>query len=85
MSTPLLDRLTTIAAKLPDQELEEVLQYAESVAQKVQPNGTPPDKETPIGQSLVAISRRWADRTTHLPDDLASEHDHYLHGLPKRS
>lgn len=40
--------------------------------------------ELTIGQKLAALGR-WAEtQDTNLPEDLAVNHDYYLHGLPKR-
>jgi hypothetical protein len=40
--------------------------------------------EPTIGQKLAALGR-WAEtQPTDLPEDLAINHDHYLHGTPKR-
>jgi hypothetical protein len=35
---------------------------------------------SPLGEILL----RHAGRATGLPEDLAEQHDHYLHGKPKR-
>jgi hypothetical protein len=40
--------------------------------------------EPTIGQKLAALGR-WAEtQPCDLPTDLAENHDHYLHGLPKK-
>jgi len=40
--------------------------------------------EPTIGQKLAALGR-WAEtQPCDLPDDLAINHDHYIHGVPKR-
>jgi hypothetical protein len=40
--------------------------------------------EPTIGQKMAALGR-WAETLpTDLPEDLAANHDHYLHGTPKR-
>jgi hypothetical protein len=40
--------------------------------------------EPTIGQKLAALGR-WAEsQPCDLPTDLAENHDHYIHGLPKR-
>lgn len=40
--------------------------------------------EPSIWQKLAALGR-WAEtQPCDLPSDLAANHDHYLHGLPKR-
>jgi hypothetical protein len=46
----------------------------------------PSDRSEPtIGQKLAALGR-WAEsQPCDLPDDLAENHDHYHHGVPKRS
>jgi hypothetical protein len=46
-----------------------------------------PDAPGPrdLGGKLADLGR-WAESLpTDLPPDLAANHDHYLHGLPKRS
>jgi len=62
------------------------------------PDGTPvtvvpitatPSKETDgaeptIWQKLADLGRRVESEPCDLPADLAENHDHYLHGLPKR-
>lgn len=41
-------------------------------------------KEPTIGEKLAALGK-WAEtQPTDLPVDLAENHDHYIHGLPKR-
>ena len=38
-----------------------------------------------VWESMVELAR-WAEsQPCSLPDDLATNHDHYLHGLPKRT
>jgi hypothetical protein len=49
-------------------------------------NSTPleADNVPTIGQKLAELAR-WAEtQDSDLPEDLAVNHDHYLHGLPKR-
>ncbi len=42
------------------------------------------DGEPTIWQKLAELGR-WAETIpTDLPEDLAANHDHYLHGTPKR-
>jgi hypothetical protein len=38
-----------------------------------------------VGAKLVELAKRTQSMATELPADLAANHDHYLHGLPKRS
>jgi hypothetical protein len=41
--------------------------------------------EPTIGQKLAALGR-WAEsQPCDLPEDLAENHDHYIHGAPKHS
>ena len=40
--------------------------------------------EPTIGQELAALGRSFEGQPCDLPPDLAAQHDHYLHGLPKR-
>ena len=54
------------------------------LADGVLPEPTPAGEPT-IGQKLAALGR-WAEtQPCDLPEDLAENHDHYLHGLPKRT
>jgi hypothetical protein len=48
-------------------------------ATKATPELSPSQAEE-LASKLVAL----AAETSNLPPDLASQHDHYLHGLPKR-
>lgn len=50
----------------------------ESVDELIDPNET-------TGQRMVRIAKKHAGRETNLPSDLAENHDHYLHGTPKRT
>jgi hypothetical protein len=45
---------------------------------------TKPSGEPTIWKKLGALAKEWEGRPTNLPPDLAANHDHYLHGLPKR-
>ena len=36
-------------------------------------------------ESLPDFLRRFAGKAEGLPPDMAAEHDHYIHGTPKRS
>lgn len=46
----------------------------------------PPALETPAVWERLAELGRWAEtQPSELPVDLAQNHDHYLHGRPKRS
>ncbi len=50
------------------------------------PDASAPDPPAPpgLGDKLAELGR-WAESLpTDLPPDLAANHDHYLHGLPKR-
>jgi len=38
-----------------------------------------------IWQSLAALGKSAEGAPCDLPEDLAANHDHYLHGLPKRT
>jgi len=43
-----------------------------------------PVETPPLGATLAEIGR-WAETfPTDMPSDFAANHDHYLHGLPKR-
>jgi predicted DNA-binding antitoxin AbrB/MazE fold protein len=52
-------------------------------------NAQPPVAETAqlsLGEEIAAMARALPPGALdNLPDDLASEHDHYLYGTPKRS
>jgi hypothetical protein len=42
------------------------------------------DRATAVWNALTELGR-WAEsQPSELPEDLARQHDHYLHGLPKR-
>ncbi len=44
-----------------------------------------PLEEETIWQKLNRVAEKHANRPTNLPSDLAENHDHYLHGTPKRT
>jgi hypothetical protein len=47
-------------------------------------NGEASEDLSTIGQKLYELGR-WAEtQPCDLPEDLAKNHDHYLHGLPKK-
>ena len=51
--------------------------------QKAQPIAADEDPRT-IWQKLADLGREVESLPCDLPADLAANHDHYLHGLPKR-
>jgi hypothetical protein len=44
-----------------------------------------PAEQPSIWKKLAALAEEFQDRPCDLPPDLAANHDHYLHGLPKRT
>jgi hypothetical protein len=53
----------------------------EPVPAEVSPEPPPPAKPlSPLNQFLLSI----AGKATGLPPDMAEQHDHYIHGAPKR-
>lgn len=42
------------------------------------------DDNPTIGQKLAELARKYESLPCDLPEDLAMNHDHYLHGQPKR-
>ena len=49
--------------------------------QTTRPNGEPSGTDAPtLADALLA----WAGRDDSLPEDGSKNHDHYLHGLPKK-
>ena len=54
-----------------------------TLAEPVEESAATPPRST-IGDRMVALAR-WAEtQPCDLPEDLAKNHDHYLHSLPKR-
>lgn len=47
------------------------------------PEVTPPAPKEHLFDRLAALAEKFANDTSDLPTDLAENHDHYLHGLPK--
>ena len=45
---------------------------------------SPSESATTIWQKLAELGRKMESQPCDLPADLAANHDHYLHGLPKR-
>jgi hypothetical protein len=50
----------------------------------VQPAGGGPAEDRPARTSLSEMLLRHAGKGKGLPSDLARNHDHYIHGTPKR-
>jgi len=46
--------------------------------------GSRKEDDRSIGQKLADLARQAETEPCDLPDDLAKNHDHYLHGLPKK-
>jgi hypothetical protein len=84
---------------LPGPELRGIVQGGKIVLQTGQlPEGTavfvtpvpaaasepPPAGQPSIWKKLAALGRQIESMPSDLPPDLAANHDHYLHGLPKR-
>jgi len=77
---------------LPDDLSANLDYYLHSHAHKQQPRRgrwIPAGKDTPelSEQEAAEFTRKlleFAGETANLPPDLSSNHDHYLHGLPKR-
>jgi len=64
-----------------------VLEHAalpEGTAVEVQPIGKRPAKRRKAPLTLSEKLLRWAGRGQGLPPDLACNHDHYLHGRPRK-
>jgi hypothetical protein len=56
-----------------------------TVVPSLRPTQETPDKNVPtIWQKLAELGRQVESEPCDLPTDLAANHDHYLHGLPKR-
>jgi hypothetical protein len=68
---------------LPEGTVVQVLPQATTPMCAVADPAQAPGEAT-IGEKLAALGR-WAEsQPCDLPVDLAENHDHYLHGLPKR-
>lgn len=66
-------------ATLPEGTLVSVVPVTPALIEKASA-GDPPT----VWQKLAELGR-WAEtQETDLPEDLAENHDHYLHGVPKR-
>ncbi|HZL35639.1 MAG TPA: hypothetical protein VFC78_10045 [Tepidisphaeraceae bacterium] len=59
--------------------LEDGAVLADGTAVRVEPIEQP-DAPTTLGQRL----KRFAGKAKGLPSDMAENHDHYLHGTPKK-
>jgi hypothetical protein len=66
-------------ASLPDGTLVSVVPVSPPVSETVTADAAPT-----VWQKLAELGR-WAEtQPCDLPSDLAANHDHYLHGVPKR-
>ena len=46
--------------------------------------GTNSDSHVTTGEKLARFAKKTETQPCDLPEDLADNHDHYLHGMPKR-
>ncbi len=53
--------------------------------EQLQPVSSPASDQPTIWEKLRELGKKAELRETNLPSDLAENHDHYLHGLPKRT
>ena len=84
LMTALLQKVNSITHRLPQAELEKVLQFVEGLEKGSSAQQPCTGTSESIGQKLAVLARRVESEPCDLPDDLASNHDHYLHGLNKR-
>jgi predicted DNA-binding antitoxin AbrB/MazE fold protein len=76
-----------LSGPLPLREHEKVRVTVEpqTVAAPDQPLAAGDSEEMSLGEAIAAMARALPPGALDdLPDDLASEHDHYLYGTPKR-
>jgi hypothetical protein len=65
--------------------LPEGVTLPEGLSVTIVPSPAPADANATVWQKLEAIGR-WAEtQPCTLPPDLAANHDHYLHGRPKKA
>ena len=71
---------------LPLEGQQRVLDFVESLKQPAEAEETKSNGEArpTIWQKLSKLGREMELLPTDLPEDLAKNHDHYLHGMPKR-
>lgn len=55
-----------------------------TVAPIMPASGAPPEGGKTIWQKMADLAEWVESQPCDLPTDLADNHDHYLHGLPKR-
>ena len=82
--TALLHKMKLLADRLPPAELEKVLRYMEGLDQESSRQIPTANSKQTIGHKLAALANQVESEPCDLPDDLAANHDHYLHGLEKR-
>jgi hypothetical protein len=68
--------LTKLATLSPEDQ-HKVLEFVSALPSE-------PAAAKSVWQKLSELGRSREGRSTTLPDDLAENHDHYLHGQPKR-
>ena len=64
-------------------ELDQPLALPEGAKVQVEVLG-PAEQGAPAGETLGEKLLKYAGRITDAPADLAAQHDHYLHGTPKK-
>jgi hypothetical protein len=84
------ERIAAIAQQLSAEDQQQVLDYMSKLlsaqaapAPNPAPNGSDSTGSS-IWAGLAQIGKAAEGIPTDLPEDLAANHDYYLHGLPKR-
>lgn len=83
--TALQKKMNQLLLSLPPEQQQEAIRLVEKLHADAQGSTKSGKKKPSIGQRLAALGKQFETEPCELPDDLASNHDHYLHGLTKRS
>ena len=67
-----------------DVDLPDGTKVSAVVSPRADPTGTNSRSGATIGEKLAQFARKTETQPCNLPKDMADNHDHYLHGTPKR-
>lgn len=83
--TALHKKMNQLLLSLPPEQQQEAIKLVEKLRADAQGSMKSGKKKPSVGQKLAALGKQVESEPCELPHDLASNHDHYLHGLSKRS
>lgn len=79
----LIDSVIEKIRALPPERQQRVLEFLQSL-EEPRNGDIARRRQVSVWDEISTLGRELEALPTELPDDLARNHDHYLHGMPKR-